>query len=369
MDKTTPQPQDWLGSHTPYEAGLADAKDIPKNITIHKLSANESARGASPLARQAFIEAASHLHRYPDFYITDLRQKIATLHRIAEDDIVFGNGSDELITLLIHAFGGAGKSIVMGRYGFVYYEVAAAAAGMNIHKAKESLTDGVDIDDIKKIYDDTTRLVFIANPNNPTGALLSQDAIHHLIESTPPHILIVLDAAYAEYVTDNNYEAGIELVRRHKNVVMLRTFSKIYGLSGLRIGWCFAPKAIAHVLNRLRSPFNINSAAQSAAKAALQDQTYIKNIRAETAKARNNFTEKAKTMGIKVFPSHGNFLLLQFPKSARHSSVNADQFLRRKGILLRRLEPYGLSDCLRITMGHENSLKLTLDALHEFMGK
>ena len=367
MPKDTPHPRSWLGSHIPYEAGLSDADTIAKDIAIHKLSANESAHGVSPAVQRVIHQAATHCHRYPDPSLVQLRRALAAHHDLNLDGIVCGNGSDELITLLLHAYGGEGRSIVMGQYGFIYYEIAAMAAGMTVRKAQECPRKGVAIDAIAQLYDDTTACVFIANPNNPTGALLSPSDIERLIALTPPHILIVLDAAYAEYVDDAAYDGGARWVERHDNVVMLRTFSKIYGLSALRVGWCYAPPAIASVLQRLRSPFNVNAIGQAAAVAALADTARTDQLRLDNHEAKQKVRDALAHTAIEVIPSWGNFLLLRFasPEHAR----DADAYLQHRGILLRRLEAYDLHDCLRVTMGAEDSLQIFTKTLCEFMAQ
>lgn len=361
-----PTPHKWLRDHIPYEAGLADDKDISPHIAIHKLSANESALGASPKAKQAFIRMADELNRYPDFSNDQLRQAIAVQHHINPDQIVIGNGSDELISLLIHAYGGVGKSIIMSQYGFSYYGIAAQAAGMKVRHAPESPQHALNLKEVIALCDKDTSIVFIANPNNPTGTLLTKNDIHDFLEHLPSSIILVLDGAYAEYVMADNYDAGISFVSHYPNVVMLRTFSKIYGLSALRLGWGYAPPAIAHLLNRLRAPFNINRAAQEAGTAAMNDQEFIKKVRKLNAQRRDFFSQEVTKIGIDTHPSHGNFLLLAFPDKIK-TARDANLFLKKRGVLLRTLEPYGLHNHLRITIGAQDSLTLALDGLRQFM--
>ncbi|HLY54991.1 MAG TPA: histidinol-phosphate transaminase, partial [Stellaceae bacterium] len=266
-----PVPRPGILDIAPYVGGESRIAGVDKVI---KLASNEGALGPSPRAVAALEAHAGRIHRYPDGSVAELRQALAGKWGIEADRIVCGNGSDELIGLLVRAYAGPGDEIVQSRHGFLMYGIAAKSVGAAVVMAPErDLT--ADVDAMLAAVGERTRLVFLANPNNPTGTYLPEAEVARLHRGLPEHVVLVLDSAYAEYVARPDYEPGVTLVRHAENVVMMRTFSKIYGLGGLRLGWGYFPPAIADVMNRLRGPFNVSSAAEAAGLAALEDTEFV----------------------------------------------------------------------------------------------
>jgi histidinol-phosphate aminotransferase len=337
-----------------------------KGQKVHKLSANENPLGASPVAIEAYRSAAQALEFYPDGTAHELRQAIANRYGLRPESIVCGAGSDEILQLLAHAYLGTGDEAVYSQYGFLVYPIAIASNGATAMVAREShLT--TDVDQMLACVTAKTRIVFLANPNNPTGTYIPVAEVKRLQAGLPKSCLLVLDAAYAEYVRRNDYESGIELVATNDNVVMTRTFSKIYGLASLRLGWAYCPSHVADVLNRIRGPFNVGTPALLAGAAAIADQAHV-----ERAIAHNNewlawLTKELSALGLEVTPSVGNFILVHFPKDAQHSAAKADAFLLNHGLILRRMEAYGLPGALRLTVGSQEANRAVVAALKEFL--
>ncbi len=340
---------------------------IPGVERIIKLASNEGALGPSPRAVAALRETAPDVFRYPDGGCHALRGAIGERFGLDPARIVCGAGSDELIGLLCRAYAGAGDEVLYTEHGFLMYPIAARTAGATPVTATETnLT--ADVDKLLAAVTADTRIVFIANPNNPTGTYLCKDELARLRAGLPAGVLLVLDAAYAEYMEHGDYTAGESLVDAGDNVVMTRTFSKIFGLGGARLGWAYCPPAIADVLNRVRNPFNVTSAAQAAGVAALGDVAFMERSRAHNTEWRNWFTSEARALGLEVPDSVCNFVLVRFPAEAGRDAEAADAFLRSKGIIARRMGAYRLPDCLRITIGLEDEMRAALAALAEFVG-
>lgn len=360
-----PRPRPGVLDIAPYVPGTSA---LPGARPVIKLSSNETPFGPSPRAVEAYVAAAKHLSRYPDGSARPLREALAKLYGLDAARIVCGAGSDELLNLLAQAYLGPGDEAIYTAHGFLVYKIAILASGAAPVVAPETnLT--ADVDAILACVSPRTRLVFIANPNNPTGTYLSFDEVRRLRAGLPDDVLLVLDAAYAEYVRKNDYEAGIELVATTPNTVMTRTFSKIYGLASLRIGWAYCPPAVADVLNRIRGPFNVSGPAIAAGVAALEDQAWVQRAVAHNETWRARMSEALSAIGIGVTPSAANFLLLHFPKGNGRSAPEADKFLHERRIILRRIEEYGLPGALRMTIGTEEENRAVLDALTGFMGK
>lgn len=359
---TLPTPQPGILDISPYQGGESAIEGVSRVI---KLSSNEGALGASPKAQAAYAAVAADLHRYPDGGSTDLRAAIAKRWGVAASKVVCGSGSDELIGLLIKAYCGQGDQIVQSAHGFLMYAIYAKGVGATPVLAPETdLTHNVDA--LLAAVTDKTRIVFVANPNNPTGTYISADELARLRRGLREDILLVIDAAYAEYVDRNDYSAGQDLVESTPNTVMLRTFSKIFGLGGCRVGWAYCPDAVADVLNRLRSPFNVAAPSQAAAAAAVADAEFT-----ALAKQHNDYwlgwmhDELAK-LGLDYTDSVGNFALVRFPTEGKTATA-ADAFLRSRGLIIRRVAGYGLPDWLRITIGTAEENQLIIAALTEFM--
>ncbi len=361
-DDARPWPRPGILDIAPYVPG----KSGPKGVKVHKLSSNESALGASPRAVAAFTAAAASLELYPDGSAAELREAIAARYGLKPDRIVCGAGSDELLQLLAHAYLGPGDEAIHSQHGFLVYPIAIMANGATAVVAPER-DYTASVDEILKRVTAKTRIVFLANPNNPTGTYLSFSEVKRLHAGLPKRVLLVLDAAYAEYVRRNDYESGIELVSTFDNVVMTRTFSKIYGLAGLRLGWAYCPAHVAGALNRIRGPFNVSAPALAAGAAAVTDQAFVEAAIAHNDKWLAWLTREIEALGLKVTPSTGNFLLVHFPTDAAHRAPAADEFLVSRGLVLRRMEAYGLPGALRLTVGTEAANRAIVAALKEFM--
>ncbi len=336
---------------------------IPGVTRIIKLASNEGALGPSPQAVAASHGDADGLCRYPDGACSNLREAIGAHHGLDPTRITCGGGSDELISILARAYVGAGDELLYSQYGFLMYAIAATGLGAKPVTAPEkSLT--ADVHALLAKVTDRTRAVFLANPNNPTGTYLAFDEVRRLHAGLPGNVLLVLDAAYAEYMTADDYRAGVELVDSAENVVMTRTFSKIYALGGLRLGWCYGPTAVIDVVNRLRGPFNVTTPAQMAGLAALADQAHVDKVRSHTLRWRDWTTEALRGQGLDVPDSVGNFILARFASPAE--ADGADAFLRKNGVIVRKMGGYGLAESLRITIGTEEEMRLLAELLGDY---
>jgi histidinol-phosphate aminotransferase len=352
-----------LGIHA-YVPGKSGAKTGETGKT-YKLSSNESPLGPSPQAVAAYAAGASEsLALYPDGGALVLREAIAARYGLKAAQIVCGSGSDELLQLLAHAYLNAGDEAIYSQYGFLVYPIAIASNDAKALVAPEH--DHVaDVGEILSRVSPHTKMVFLANPNNPTGTYLSFNAVKRLHQGLPSHVLLILDAAYAEYVLANDYESGVALVEQHANVVMTRTFSKIYGLAALRLGWAYCPPAIADVLNKIRGPFNVSAPAIAAGTAAMKDVGFIDQAVAHNTKWLDWLTAEISKLGLPVTPSVGNFMLMHFESAEKAAA--ADAFLTSRGIILRRVDTYGLPQALRLTVGTEEANRAVIAALTEFM--
>ena len=347
----------------PYVGGRS-ALDGRQNVI--RLASNESALGPSPHAVAAYEALNDSLHRYPDGSAVDLRNALGALNGLDPARIVCGNGSDEILQLLTKAYAGPGDEVLYSRHGFLVYALAARAAGAT-PVATPEIDLRADVDFLLEHVTERTRVLFLANPNNPTGSYLSRGELRRLWSGLPENILLVIDSAYAEYVMGTEYEAGAELVNAGKNVVMTRTFSKIYGLAALRLGWCYASQEVIDVMNRVRGPFNVTAPALAAGLAAVQDQDHIDKARRHNDKWLKRLAPELQNIGITALPSVCNFLLLRFPEGEDHDSRAADIFLANRGILVRNVDSYHLPDCLRVSIGRDDEMDALLSALKEFM--
>lgn len=355
---TGPIPNPGVLDIAPYVGGEASAPGVTRLI---RLASNEGALGPSPKAVEAFRAVAPDIHRYPEGSATRLRETIGKRFGLDPARIVCGNGSDELLHLLAQAYAGPGTEVLHTRHGFLVYPIAARSCGATPVAAPESnLT--TDVDALLARVNGRTRIVYVANPNNPTGSYLPAHEMARLHAGLPSHVLLVIDAAYAEYVTASDYSSGAELVERHPNVVMTRTFSKIFALGGLRLGWIYAPPAVVDAINRIRGPFNVSSAAMAAGIAALEDLEFQERSRALNEQVRDRFTAAVREVGLAVHPSVGNFVLVDFSATGRPAE-DARLFLKARGILVRQMGAYGLPTCLRVTIGTAEEMDIVADAL------
>lgn len=357
-----PAPRPGILDIAPYIGGEATVSGVARVI---RLASNESALGPSPRAVEAYRAAAGEIFRYPDGASIGLRQALARRYGLDAQRIVCGTGSDELIGLLARCYAGPGDEVLYSRHGFLMYPIAAKAASATpVAVPEKDLT--ADVDGFLARVTPKTRVVFLANPNNPTGTFLSREDVARLHRGLPASTLLVIDSAYAEFVTRNDYEPGIELVEAAQNVVMLRTFSKIYALAGLRIGWGYFSAPVADVLNRVRGVFNINLPAQAAAIAALEDVSALDRAREHNDIWRPWLERELAALGLAVKPSVANFVLVRFPAAPKNSE-SAFAFLKARGILTRQMVAYGLPEHLRITIGTEEEMRAVVAALADFL--
>jgi histidinol-phosphate aminotransferase len=355
-----PQPNAGILNIEAYVPGKSSAK----GTKLHKLSSNESPIGASPKAVEAFKAASDKLALYPDGSATALREAIAARFGLKSSHIVCGSGSDEVLQLLAHAYLSEGDEAIYSQYGFMVYPIVIASNGAKAIVAPEK-NHVADVDAMLKLVTPKTKMVFLANPNNPTGTYLPFSEVKRLHAALPQHVLLVLDAAYAEFVRNNDYESGIALVSASENVVMTRTFSKIHGLAALRLGWCYAPAHIADVLNRIRGPFNVSSGAIAAGVAAINDHVFVDQAIAHNDRWLSWLTTEIEKLGLKVTPSVGNFLLVHF--DGKKTAPEADAFLQDHGIIVRRMDGYKMPSALRISIGTEEANRDLVAALKAFL--
>ena len=365
MTANRPQPRPGVLDIAPYVPGKSSAPGVAK---VFKLSSNETPLGPSANAIAAYRAAGEHLEDYPDGSALALREAIGAAFGLDPDRIVCGAGSDDLLNLIARAYLKDGDEAIHATHGFLVYPIATLAAGATPIVAPET-NYTVNVDAILTSVTPRTKVVFLANPNNPTGTYIPFDEVKRLHKGLPQHVLLVLDAAYAEYVQRNDYESGIELVATTDNVVMTRTFSKIYGLAALRLGWMYGPAHVVDAINRVRGPFNVNAPAIAAGVAAIRDSAHVERARAHNAHWLAWLTEEIDKLGLKVTPSIANFLLIHFSDRKGHTAKDADAFLTKRGLILRQVGAYKLPNALRMSVGTEEANRLVVQALKEFMGK
>jgi histidinol-phosphate aminotransferase len=359
-DTTAPAPRPGILDIAPYVGGKSAIAGVAEPM---KLSSNENALGAGEKARAAYETAIKNLAIYPDGRATRLRAAVAEHHGLEPERLIFGNGSDEVFALLNQTYLSPGDNIVTGQYGFLAYRISAMANEAEVKDAPEP-NYKAEVDALLAQVDERTRIVYVSNPSNPTGSYNTGDEIRRLHEALPKSILLVVDEAYAEFVTEPDWETSFPLARDAENVVVTRTFSKIHGLAGLRIGFGYAPVAVAEAVDRIRLPFNVSVPGIEAAVAALSDEAHVIASRELVQQWRPRLTQAIKGFGFDVLPSAGNFVLVKFEDAARATA--ASDFLNGKGIIVRPVGGYGLPECLRITVGTEDQNRAVLDALSEF---
>lgn len=358
-----PVPHQGVSAVDPYVPGRSSAAGAKK---LFKLSSNETPLGASPAAIAAAQHALAHPEVYPDGGATHLREAIGARFGLDPARIVCGAGSDDLLHLLAQAYLQPGDEGIVTAHGFLVYKIAIHSAGATpVVVAERDCT--VDVDAILAAVTPRTKIVYIANPANPTGTYLPFAEVKRLHAGLPAQVLLVLDGAYAEYARHNDFSAGLELVAESENVVMTRTFSKIYGLAALRLGWCYAPAGVADALNRIRAPFNVNGPAGAAGIAALADEAHLAAAIAHNEQWRVWLTDEVSQLGLRVTSSAANFILVHFPEEGAHTAAAADTWLAERGLIVRAVKAYGFPHSLRITVGVEEANRLVVAALREFM--
>ena len=357
MTGITPQPG--ILEIAPYIGGASTVAGVE---TAVKLSSNENPFGPSEAAREAFRKAAFDLHRYPSSDHADLRAAIGEVHGLDPERVICGVGSDEILGLLSQAYAGPGDEVIHTEHGFALYRIGALANGATPVEVaeRERVTD---VDAILAACTARTRLVFIANPNNPTGTMIGESELARLAENLPARVLLVIDGAYAEYVDD--HDGGAALVEARENVVMTRTFSKLYGLGGLRVGWGYGPADVIDVLGRIRAPFNLSRAALLAAEAAVRDTAWAEKCRADNARLRAWLAGALAEKGVPSDTSLANFILARF--ASRQEAEACDAFLKSEGLIVRPVAGYKLPHCLRVTVGDESACRRVAHAVGRFM--
>src|SRR5256886_2227472 len=360
-----PQPRPGVLAIDPYVPGKSTAPGFARVI---KLSSNETPLGPSPRAVAAYHAVGEHLEDYPDGDSTALREAIGRAFGLDPNRIVCGAGSDELLNLIADVYLHDGDEAIHTTHAFLVYPIATRGSGATpVVAAEKNYT--ADVDATLAAVSERTKVVFLANPNNPTGTYVPFDEVKRLQRGLPPHVLFVLDAAYAQYVRPNVYGAGIGLVAPCENVVMCRTFSKIHGLAALRLGWLYGPAHVVDAINRIRGPFNVNSPAMAAGMAALEDGAHLEAARAHNEKWLDWLLVEIRKLGLEVTPSIANFVLIHFPENRGRTAEDADAFLTQRGLILRRVKAYKLPHALRMTVGTEEANRLVVAALAEFMGR
>lgn len=356
-----PQPHASVLAIDTYVPGKSKAQGFVG--TIHKLSSNETPLGASPLAKAAFQAAVDKLEVYPDGTARLLREAIGAAHGLDPARIVCGAGSDELLALLASIYCEPGDEGIFTEHGFLVYRIAILAAG-GIPVVVPETNFTLDVDAVLAAVTPRTKIVYIANPNNPTGTYASASEIERLANGLPPYTLLVIDGAYAEYVTAADFDPGFALVASRENVVVTRTFSKIYGLASLRLGWCFAPAAVCDMLNRVRGPFNTNDPAMRAGIAAISDSEHTRLSVEHNGRWITRLAQEISALGFTVTPSVANFMLVHFADPAEAQA--ADAFFTARGLILRAVGAYGLPQCLRLSVGTDVANECVLEAFAAF---
>ena len=355
-----PTPKPGILDIAPYVGGKSRIEGVAEPM---KLSSNENMLGAGEKARGAYEAAVRNIHIYPDGRATKLRQAVADHHGLEAERLIFGNGSDEVFALLNQTYLTPGDNIVTGQYGFLAYRISAKANQAEVKLAPEPEFKATPEALLEQV-DERTRIVYVSSPSNPTGSYNTGEEIRRLHEGLRPDILLVVDEAYAEYVTEPDWETSFPLARDSDNVVVTRTFSKIHGLGGLRIGFGYAPLKVAEAVDRIRLPFNVSVPGIEAAVAALGDEAHQKASRELIHTWRPRLTQAIRGFGFDVLPSAGNFVLVRFKDVDQ--STRANDYLNSKGIIVRPVGGYGLPECLRITVGTEDQNRAVIDALSEF---
>ena len=353
-------PKPGIDSIKPYKGGNHNIS----GENMINLASNESSMGPSPNAIKSLDKNRDLISRYPDGSTYLLRQAISSKHNLETDRISCGAGSDELIDILVRSFAGPSDEVLFSQYGFLMYSIAAKCNGA-IPVASPEYDFKTDIHSILSSISSRTKVILIANPNNPTGSYLSRIELELLCREIPKNILLVIDSAYAEYVEKDDYDSGISLVKKYENLVMTRTFSKLYGLASLRLGWSYSSKYIAEIINKVRQPFNVNSYAQLAGIEALSDLDHEKLIVKINSENLPKLKTSLEAVGLKVLPSVANFVLVKFQDSDYSNSIY--NFLISKNILVRQVGAYNLPEYLRITVGKASEVDILLDTIEGFV--
>jgi len=354
------KPQKGIMDIALYQGGASKIEGVSN---VLKLSSNENPMGPSPAAKDAFSRTVHSLHRYPSTDHLSLREAIGEVWKLDPNRVICGVGSDEILHLMCQAYAGVGDEVIHTEHGFALYRISTLAAGATPVEVPER-DRMIDVDQILAACTKKTKLVFIALPSNPTSTMIGANEVARLAAGIPEQTILVLDGAYAEFV--EGYDGGLALIEARDNVFMTRTFSKIYGLGGLRVGWGYGPQAMIDVLNRIRGPFNMSSAALETAEAAVRDTAYTEKCRVENARWREWLSTALAELGVPSDTSTANFILARF--ASEEEAVKCNEHLVSQGILVRHPKGYGFPHCLRITVGDESACKRVVHAVAQFKG-
>jgi histidinol-phosphate aminotransferase len=360
-----PKPLPQLAGVNAYVPGEA-----PKNTggKTYKLASNENPLGASPLAKKVYTDLAARMELYPDGAARELKAALAAKHGLDPARLVLGAGSDDIFLMLGRAYLGPGDESINTKHAFAIYAIIAQQQGATVVTVGED-NFTADVDAILKAVTPRTKLVWLANPNNPTGTYLPYDEVKRLHAGLPPHVLLVLDGAYAEFVKKNDYASGIELASQSGNVIVTRTFSKLYGLAGLRVGWGYAPPHIVDAIERVRMPFNVSLPAQAAAIAALEDDAFTEQSLLHNERELPRLAGGLTALGLEVIEGVGNFVVAKFPETKGRTAAEALAFLKERGVTVRGLGGYQMPNHLRVSVGTTEANDVALKLLREFLGK
>jgi histidinol-phosphate aminotransferase len=359
-----PSPRPTVAAMARYNPNLS----APKSGRIIRLSANEGALGPSPKAMQALAEVGSQVHHYPEEEPRALAETIGQVHGLDPERMVFGCGSDELIQALCQAYVDPGDEVIHTEYGFVMYPMSVTVAGGTPVSAPD-IDYRVNVDAILERVTERTRVVFLANPNNPTGSYLSRTEVARLHRGLPENVLLVIDAAYAEFVSRDDYSDGSELVEASENVIMLRTFSKLYAMAGLRLGWGYGPREVINAMHVVKQPFGANRGAVAAASAAIQDTDFVKRSVEHNETWQPWTKARFEALGLSCLPSVTNFLMVRFPEEPGRTAAEAGEFLGERGILTRGMAGYGAAEFLRLSIGTEEEMRIVVDTVADFLNQ
>ncbi len=360
-DKPKPLPQ--LAKVNAYVPGEAPK---PRVGPSYKLASNENPLGASPKAKAVYAEMAAKLDLYPDGGAGALKAAIAKKNGLDPSRIVVGAGSDEIFLMLGRAYLGPGDEAISTQHAFAIYAIIGQQQGATVVEVPEK-NFTADVDAILKAVTPRTKIVWLANPNNPTGTYLPYEDVKRLHAGLPPGVLLVLDGAYAEFVRKNDYASGIELASQTENVMLTRTFSKLYGLAGLRVGWAYAPAHVVDAIERVRMPFNVNLVAQAVAIAALEDDAFNEKSLAHNDAELPRLVAGLRALGLDVIDGVGNFCVAKFPQTKGRTAAEALSYLKEQGVTVRSLAGYRMPNHLRISVGTVDGNNACLTHLKAFM--
>lgn len=346
-----------------YMVGISKLPGFDKPI---KLSSNESALGMSPLALEAAQQALTNGHLYPEVDTETLARVIADRYKLDPERMSFGPGSDEVLQRVVNTFSGPGEELIHSKNAYMQFPIYAKLSGATPVTADDS-DFHYDVDSILSKVTSNTRIVLIANPDNPSGTHLSSQEVRRLHAGLGENVLLIVDAAYEEFASADDYESGTNLVHEFDNVIVTRTFSKIYGMAGLRLGWCYGPAWATDILTKIGPSFPVNTASYAAGIAAVKDTSHVDRVLSHNRKWIGELSDQFSSFGLKVYPSQTNFILVEFPANGGKSANQANAFLNQNGIIPRQFAVADFNNKLRFTIGTDPEMEKTIEVLGSFM--